>query len=34
MTWERARFDLVNIILKKPPDIEWIKDAFAVSGKL
>lgn len=28
--WERARFDLVNIILKEPPEIEWIKDAFVV----
>ena len=34
MNWERARFDLVNIILNKPPEIEWIKDAFTVSGKL
>src|SRR5436309_2082455 len=31
MTWDRARFDLVNIILKQPPEIEWIKDAFAAS---
>ena len=28
---EQARFDLVNIILAKPPEIEWIKDAFPVS---
>ena len=29
--WEQARFDLVNIVLAKPPEIEWIKDAFPVS---
>ena len=28
---EQARFDLVNIVLAKPPEIEWIKDAFPVS---
>jgi len=28
---EQARFDLVNIVLTKPPEIEWIKDAFSVS---
>ena len=28
---EQARFDLVNIILRRPPEIEWIKDAFPVS---
>ena len=28
---EQARFDLVNIVLTKPPEIEWIKDAFPVS---
>src|SRR5580658_6209712 len=25
---EQARFDLVSIVLTKPPGIEWIKDAF------
>ena len=25
---EQARFDLVNIVLTNPPEIEWIKDAF------
>jgi putative endonuclease len=34
LSWERARFDLVSIILQDPPQIEWIKDAFAVSRKL
>jgi putative endonuclease len=28
---EQARFDLVNIVLTQPPEIEWIKDAFPVS---
>ena len=28
---EQARFDLVNIVLTEPPEIEWIKDAFPVS---
>lgn len=31
---ERARFDLVNIILAKPPQIEWIRNAFPVSRTL
>jgi putative endonuclease len=31
---EQTRFDLVNIILADPPDIEWIKDAFPVSRTL
>jgi putative endonuclease len=32
--WEQARFDLVNIVLTDPPEIEWIKDAFAISRTL
>lgn len=31
---ESARFDLVNIVLAQPPEIQWIKDAFPVSGTL
>jgi putative endonuclease len=31
---EQARVDLVNIILGKPPRIEWIKDAFPLSRTL
>jgi|HubBroStandDraft_4_1064222.scaffolds.fasta_scaffold201565_2 putative endonuclease len=31
---EQARFDLVNIVLTDPPDIEWIKDVFSVSRTL
>jgi putative endonuclease len=29
-TWDHARFDLVNVILTKPPEIEWVKDALPV----
>ena len=32
--WEQARFDLLNIILSEPPEIEWIKDAFRPSRKI
>ena len=31
---ENRRFDLVNIILADPPQIEWIKDAFPISRTL
>jgi len=31
---DQARFDLVNIVLAEPPEIEWIKDAFPVSRTL
>ena len=31
---EQARFDLVNIILQEPLQIEWIKDAFPLERKL
>ena len=31
---EQARFDLLNIILTEPPEIEWIKDAFRPSRKI
>jgi putative endonuclease len=29
-----ARFDLVNIVLARPPQIEWIRDAFPISRTL
>jgi len=32
--WEQARFDLLNIILSEPPEIEWVKDAFRASRKI
>jgi putative endonuclease len=31
---ENRRFDLVNIVLTDPPEIEWIKDAFPISRTL
>jgi putative endonuclease len=31
---EQGRFDLVNIVLTDPPEIEWIKDAFPISRTL
>ena len=27
--WEKARFDIVSVILEKPPRIEWIQDAWS-----
>ena len=30
----QARFDLINIVLTQPPEIEWIQDAFPVSRTL
>ncbi len=29
-----SRFDLVNIVLNDPPEIEWIQDAFPISRTL
>lgn len=26
--WSRVRFDIVSIVLEKPPQIDWIPDAF------
>src|ERR1035438_6194618 len=26
--WRDARFDIVSIVLEKPPRIEWLRDAF------
>ena len=26
--WKQVRFDIVSIILTKPPQIEWLRDAF------
>jgi putative endonuclease len=27
--WQRTRFDVVSIVLTKPPSVEWQQDAFA-----
>jgi putative endonuclease len=29
--WQHVRFDIVSIILSRPPEIEWWQDAFAPS---
>ena len=29
--WSQVRFDIVSVVLAKPPQIEWIQDAFARS---
>lgn len=26
--WNKVRFDIVSIVLSRPPDIQWIRDAF------
>jgi putative endonuclease len=26
--WERTRFDIVSVVLERPPRIEWMPDAF------
>jgi putative endonuclease len=26
--WNRVRFDIVSVVLVKPPHVEWIQDAF------
>ena len=26
--WDRVRFDIVSVVLGRPPQIEWITDAF------
>jgi putative endonuclease len=28
VAWEKVRFDIVSILLTRPPQIEWIRDAF------
>jgi len=27
--WEKVRFDIVSVLLTRPPRIEWIRDAFS-----
>jgi putative endonuclease len=31
--WEKTRFDIVGIVLGKPPRIEWIRDAWRDSRR-
>jgi putative endonuclease len=28
VSWEHTRFDLVSVVLDRPVQIEWIRDAF------
>ena len=28
--WQDVRFDIVSIVLRRPPEIEWLQDAFRV----
>ena len=30
--WDRVRFDIVSVVLSRPPEIEWIQDAFATKS--
>jgi putative endonuclease len=30
--WQKTRFDIVAVILEKPPRIEWIRDAWRKRG--
>ena len=32
--WGRARFDIVSVVLGKPPRIEWFEDAFGSRRKV
>lgn len=27
--WQNVRFDIVSIVLVRPPEIEWLRDAFS-----
>ena len=29
--WGKVRFDIVSIVLTKPPEIEWIREAFGAA---
>jgi len=29
--WQMVRFDIVSIVLGKPPQIEWVQDAFSTA---
>jgi putative endonuclease len=30
--WQHIRFDVVSIVLDRPPRIEWLRDAFGANG--
>ncbi|MBV8902536.1 MAG: YraN family protein [Acidobacteriia bacterium] len=31
--WQKLRFDIVSIVLSRPPEIEWFQDAFRPQTK-
>jgi putative endonuclease len=31
--WQNVRFDIVSIVLSRPPDIEWLQDAFGAGAE-
>lgn len=31
--WSLVRFDIVNVILRHPPELEWIPDAFSKGAR-
>jgi len=28
VAWERTRFDILSVVLERPPRVEWLRDAF------
>jgi putative endonuclease len=28
VAWEQTRFDILSIVLERPPRVEWLRDAF------
>lgn len=32
--WQRVRFDVVNVVLREPPSIAWLRDVFPVRPEL
>jgi putative endonuclease len=31
--WQNVRFDIVGIVLNRPPEIEWLQDAFRADAE-
>jgi len=32
--WGKVRFDIVSIVLTKPPEIDWIREAFGLNQSI
>jgi putative endonuclease len=32
VAWDKVRFDIVSVILEKPPRIDWIKEAWSANS--